>query len=221
MVRHLQSGFGISERRACGLLKFSRTACRYQCKRPPQDALWRRIRKIALSRVRYGYKRVHVLLKREGIHVNKKRVHRLYCLEGFQLRHKRPKRRVSGSQRVRDMIKATGPNEAWAMDFMTDQLVDGRRFRILTVVDTYTRECLAADARLRQRAPDVVTTLNNILKKRDKPTKIFCDNGSEFAGCVTDLWAYQCGIKLAFLRPARQLIMPTSSHSMVVFGTSA
>ena len=99
------------------------------------------------------------------------------------------------------MIKATGPNEAWAMDFMTDQLVDGRRFPILTVVDTYTRECLAADARLRQRAPDVVTTLNNILKKRDKPTRIFCDNGSEFAGCVTDLWAYQCRIKLAFLRP--------------------
>src|SRR5690606_14004530 len=123
----------------------------YKPRSEPQEALRQRIIEIARARVRYGYKRIHVLLKREGIHVNKKRVHRLYCLEGLQLRAKRPRRNVSGAHRKRDYIPSTRPNEAWAMDFVADQLATGNKFRVLTVVDTFTRECLATDigARLR------------------------------------------------------------------------
>lgn len=132
--------YRISERRACTLTGLSRTACRYKPRSEPQEALRQRI----VAIVRYGYKRIHVMLKREGIHVNKKRVHRLYCLEGLQLRPKRPRRNVSGAHRKRDYVPSTRPNEVWAMDFVADQLSTGNKFRILTVVDTFTRECLAA-----------------------------------------------------------------------------
>lgn len=99
------------------------------------------------------------MLKREGIHVNKKRVHRLYCLEGLQLRPKRPRRNVSRAHRKRDYIRSTRPNEAWAMDFVADQRSTGNKFRILTVVDTFTRECLAADIGVRLRSENVVAMI--------------------------------------------------------------
>ena len=102
----------MSERRACRLVGLSRSVCRYQPRKEPQEALRQRIVELALSRVRYGYKRIHIMLKREGIHVNKKRVHRLYCLEGLQLRPKRPKRNVSGAHRKRDYVASSCPNEA-------------------------------------------------------------------------------------------------------------
>lgn len=195
--------YSISERRACALTGLSRTACRYKPRSEPQEALRQRIVAIARARVRYGYKRIHVMLKREGIHVNKKRVHRLYCLEGLQLRPKRPRRNVSGAHRKRDYVPSTKPNEAWAMDFVADQLSTGNKFRILTVVDTYTRECLAADIGVRLRSENVVATLTRLCRERGAPQRIHCDNGSEFAGQMTDLWAYTNKVTLAFSRPGK------------------
>ena len=124
------------------------------------------------------------MLKREGIHVNKKRVHRLYCEEGLQLRPKRPRRNVSGAHRKRDYIPSTRPNEAWAIDFVADLLSTGNKFRILTVVDTYTRECLAADVVARSRSENVVATLTRLCQERGVPQRIYCDYGSEFAGQI-------------------------------------
>lgn len=200
-VRHLISHYQISERRACALTGLSRTACRYQHSAAPQEALRQRIVEIARARIRYGYKRIHIMLKREGIHVNKKRVHRLYCLEGLQLRPRRPKRHVSGSHRKADHRQSSMPNEAWAMDFVADQLANGQKFRILTVVDTFTRECLAADIGIRLRSENVVATLTRLCKTRGIPKRIHCDNGSEFAGQITDLWAYTNKVTLVFSRP--------------------
>ncbi|WP_198678738.1 IS3 family transposase [Pseudidiomarina insulisalsae] len=202
-VRHLMSLYSISERRACALTGLSRTACRYKPRSEPQEALRQKIVAIARARVRYGYKRIHVMLKRKGIHVNKKRVHRLYCLEGLQLRPKRPRRNVSGAHRKRDYVPSTRPNEAWAMDFVADQLSTGNKFRILTVVDTFTRECLAADIGARLRSENVVATLTRLCRERGAPNRIHCDNGSEFAGQMTDLWAYTNKVTLAFSRPGK------------------
>lgn len=205
-VRHLISCHSISERRACGLVGIARSSFRYEHTRDSQDWLRARIKEIALSRIRYGYKRIHVQLRREGYKFNKKRVHRLYCLyclEGLQLRPKRPRRNVSGSRRYSEQKPATAINESWAMDFVADQLHDGRKIRILTIIDTFSRECLATTTGPRLRSEDVVRTLNQILVKRGAPKKIFCDNGSEFAGRITDLWAYTNKVTLAFSRPGK------------------
>lgn len=202
-ARHLITRHGISERRACRLTGVSRTAFRYVTKRDPQDWLRQKIKEIALSRVRYGYKRVHIQLSREGYRFNKKRIHRLYCLEGLQLKPKRPRRSVSAAHRQYQQSPAKGLNECWAMDFVADQLHDGRKIKVLTVIDIFTRECLATTIGAKLRSENVVTTLTMIMKERGKPQRIFCDNGSEFSGRITDLWAYINKVTLAFSRPGK------------------
>lgn len=175
----------------------------YRHKRDPQDALRRRIRQLAQTRVRYGYKRIHILLRREGVQVNKKRVHRLYCLEGLQIRAKRPRRRVAAAHRQPPRTPPKAPNVAWSMDFVSDQLEDGNRFRALTVVDVFSRECLAIHVGQRLGAQDVSSTLQSITDVRGAPRRIHCDNGSEFAGRLVDLWAYSNKVVLEFSRPGK------------------
>lgn len=202
-VRYLTSHYGVSARRACHLSGLSDSVYYYRPKRDEQIALRQRIRDIAHSRIRYGYKRIHVMLKREGIHVNHKRVQRLYCLEGLQLRPKRPRRHVSAARRKPPKVKATRPNAAWSMDFVSDQFQNGHRFRALTVVDVFTRENLAIQAGRGLGAQDVVTVLRTIAAKRGAPSRIYCDNGSEFAGRMVDLWAYANQVTLEFSRPGK------------------
>ena len=125
-------------------MHISTSVYRYQATRDGQVPLRMRIKEISAVRDRYGYKRIHVLLRREGWRVNHKRVYRIYCEEGLNLRAKRPKRRVSAAHRIK-LPPATSQNESWSMDFITDSLFDGRRFRALTVVDNYSRECLAIE----------------------------------------------------------------------------
>lgn len=126
-VRYLKSHYRVSARRACRLTGLATSVYYYRPCRPPQGSLRRRIRELAQARVRYGYKRIHILLRREGVHVNKKLVHRLYCLEGLQIRPRRPRRSVAAARRQPLKVKATAPNAAWSMDFVSDQLQDGRR----------------------------------------------------------------------------------------------
>ena len=202
-VRYLQSHYQTSERRACQLVKLSRTAHRYQSRRPPQDALRKRIRELAMIRVRYGYKRIHILLKREGIDVNKKPVHGLYCLEGLQTRPKRPCRSVSAARRQPSKVVARQPNKAWSMDFVLDQTSQGRRFRTLTVIDVFTRRCLATEAGQRLKAEDVVRSLSRVVRLRGVPERICCDNGSEFCSRSLDLWVYVNKVYLVFSRPGK------------------
>jgi putative transposase len=202
-VRYLSSHYAVSERRACRIVGQARSVHRYRSLRPPQDALKRRIQELARTRVRYGYKRIYILLRREGWQINHKRVHRLYCELGLQLRSKRPRRRVSAAHRQPPKRVAQRVNEAWSMDFVADQTQDGRRIRLLTLVDVYTRECLAIEVGRRLGGEDVVRTLNQVSGIRGTPKRIFCDNGSEFQSRLVDLWAYQHKVVMEFSRPGK------------------
>jgi putative transposase len=161
-----------------------------------------RMREMAAVRLRYGCRKILVLLQREGWPVGKSLVRRLYREEGLTLCRMVPRKRRVAVER-RDRIKPSAPNHVWSLDFVADQLADGRRFRALTVVDVYTRESLAIEPGQRLRGEDVVQVLQRIQEKRGGPKRLFCDNGSEFASQVLDLWAYQNGVKIDFSRPGK------------------
>jgi putative transposase len=180
----------------------SRSLYRYQSVRQEATALVMRIREIANTRVHYGYRRVHVMLKREGWQDNVKRVYRLYQEQGLSLRMKRPKRNKSARLRQPKHV-VTAMNQIWSMDFVADALFDGRKLRALTVVDNYTRESLAIDVGQSLKGDDVVATLNRIAATRGLPATIKVDNGSEFISKVMDRWAYERGIELDFSRPGK------------------
>jgi putative transposase len=190
----------------------------YKPKRDPlNDILRERIKEIASARVRYGYRRIHVLLQREGWRVNAKRVARLYTLEGLNLRAKGPKRRRrSAAQRVR--LAPAGANQVWSMDFMHDTLKgeERRKFRLLNVVDIFTRECLALEVAHGFKARDVIRTLDRIVAQRGAPTAIRCDQGTEFTAEALDQWAYNNHIELDFSRPGK----PTDNAFVESFNAS-
>lgn len=148
------------------MVRVARATVRYQARRPSQAALRPRIRDLAASRVRYGYKRIHVLLRREGHQVNHKRVHRLYSLEGLQLRARRPRRPVSAATRHPTRARPNAPNAVWSMDFVTDRTVAGHAFRTLTVIDVFTRECLAVEPGHPFGAAAVVRVLRTLAATR-------------------------------------------------------
>lgn len=202
MVDHLRTAWQVSARRACKAIPINRSSYCYRSKRTGQAQLMTRIREIAETRVRYGYRRIHVLLRREGWAINPKRVYRLYREMGLQLRNKTPKRRVKAKLRS-DRSNATQPNEVWAMDFVHDQLFDGRKLRILTIVDTFTRLAPAIDVRRTYRSCDVVETLEKATANFGMPKTIRVDNGPEFISRELDLWAYMRGVTLDFSRPGK------------------
>ena len=152
-----------------------------------------RLKDLAATRVHYGYRRLHILLRREGWKVNAKRVYRLYCEEKLGLRTKKPKRRVSCRARS-DRPEATRINDCWAMDLMADELFDGRRFRLLTIVDHFTRESLAIEVGQRFRGQDVVEVLQRIGHGRALPKTIRVDNGPEFTSKGLDQRAVHHGL---------------------------
>lgn len=193
---------GASERCACEALQFHRSSYRHISTRDGQAALRMKIREIATARVRYGYRRIHVLLRRDGWEVNHKRVYRLYREEGLNLRSKRPKRMASAAHRA-DKDVPKGLNDSWSMDFVSDSLFDGRRFRVLTIVDNFSRECLCLWAEQGIKGKDVVAALNNLKYARAVPNRIFLDNGPEFISKDLDLWAYKNGVVLDFSRPGK------------------
>jgi putative transposase len=152
--------------------------------------------------VRYGYRRLHVLLLREGYRLNHKRTYRLYREEGLSIRTKTPKcKRAWRYRSGRPAIAAV--NHCWAMDFMSDALFDGRPFRLLTVVDCHTRESLAIVPRTNFKAFQVVEVLDRLARVRGKPKTTRCDNGPEFAGRMLDQWAYHNGVEIDFSRPGK------------------
>jgi len=202
MVDHVRIAWRASIRRACRALPVDRSTYHYRSKRAGQAALSKRIKEIAETRVRYGYRRIHVLLRREGWPVNVKRVCRLYREQGLQLRNKSPKRRVKAKLRD-DRAPATAPNQVWAMDFVHDQLFDGRRIRVLTIVDTFTRLSPAIDARASYRGVDVVATLERVAREIGYPKTIRLDNGPEFIRKELDLWAFLHNVTLDFSRPGK------------------
>lgn len=161
-----------------------------------------RLKELAASRVRYGYRRLHILLRREGWTMNHKRTYRLYREEGLSIRPKVPRRKRACRYR-QGRPEVGGPNEVWAMDFVSDQLFDGRPFRILTVVDCHTREALSTVPRVSFRAYQVVEALDELVQARGRPRSLRVDNGPEFAGRALDQWAYLNGVELDFSRPGK------------------
>ena len=161
-----------------------------------------RIKELAEARVRYGYRRLHVLLQREGWQINHKRTYRLYSEEGLSIRTRSPRRWRACRYRA-GRTEAEGMNDVWAMDFLSDRLFDGRPFRILTIVDCHTKEALATSARTNFRAYQVVDELDRIARLRGKPRSFRVDNGPEFAGRLLDQWAYLNKVELDFSRPGK------------------
>jgi putative transposase len=203
MTEYLQISYQVSERKACNALGFARSSHRYQSVADRQEFLRIRLRDLAAVRVNYGYRRLHVLLDREGWQVNHKRVYRLYTEEGLTMHRKRPKRRFVSCTVRKEKQSAQLANECWSMDFMADQLVDGRRFRVLTIVDNFTRESLALHAAQSIKGDDVVGVLDEVIARRGKPKRIHVDNGSEFTSRSMDLWAYLNKVKFDFSRPGK------------------
>lgn len=206
--------WGVSIRRACRVLPLDTSTYHYKSCRPGHAGLEQRIREICQTRVRYGYRRVHVLLRREGWVVIIKKTRRIYSELGLQLRNKHPKRRVKAKLRE-DRREAAGPNEVWAMDFVHDQLAMGSKLRILTVVDTHSRYCPVADPRFTYRGEDVVQTLERVCGQIGYPGTIRVDNGSEFISRDLDLWAYANDVTLDFSRPGK----PTDNGFIEAFNS--
>lgn len=194
--------YKVSQKRACRVIMLQRASWYYRSRKDEQAALRMRIKEIAAVRIRYGYLRIHVLLKREGWKINHKRVYRLYREEGLNLRAKRPRKRVSATPRIgRSVI--TEMNQCWSMDFVSDTLFDGRRFRALTIVDNFSRECLGIKADQGITGEHVVGLLERICFSRGAPGMIRVDNGPEFISKALDKWAYENTVTLDFSRPGK------------------
>ena len=198
----MKASYQVTERRACGALALTRSTIRYQSVADPQTALRLRLRDLAMARIGYGYRRLHILIEREGWSVNHKRVYRLYREEGLAMR-KRPPRRRKACLKRELRPTAAEKNECWSMDFMSDELFDGRRIRLLTIVDNHTRESLAIHVGQRIRGSEVVQVLERIVKEQGRPRTIRVDNGPEFISKDVDLWAYWNHVTLDFSRPGK------------------
>ena len=211
-AQYLQVVYEASERRACKVLTFRRSAYRYEDVAAEQAALQMRTRDLAAARVSYGYRRIHVLLKREGWQVNHKRVYRLYCLEGLHMRPNRPRRHAS-SQRSEIRPLASKPDERWAMDFMSEDIFDGRLIRILRMVDHFTRGSLAIEVDSSLGGQRVADVLARLSLERGKLQTIPMDNGPEFPSKQLDQLAYLTSVELDFSRPGK----PTDNAMIEAF----
>lgn len=214
-VDYVVRSHGISQRRACRLMRQNRNVCFYKSIADPYLEVRARMREITQTRVRFGYRRVHIMLRRQGCTAGKKLVYRLYREEGLQLRSKRPKRRKMVVAR-RARFVPTQPGQAWAMDFVADQLVSGKTFRLLTVIDVFSREAVAIEVGQRLKGEHVVGALNRLVAQRGRPKVLFMDNGSEFTGRLLDLWAYHHQVRLDFSRPGK----PTDNSFVETFNGS-
>jgi putative transposase len=190
----------VSERRACRLVRQWRSVERYRSRRPEPAGLRERLRALAEQRPRFGYRRLHVMLRREGFAVNRKRVLRIYRLEGLAVRRRRRKRVAMPRQPMPTPLQV---NERWSMDYVHDALSDGRTFRCLTLVDDHSREALAIEVDTSLPGRRVIRVLEQLAELRGLPHGIVVDNGPEFAGQALDIWAHERGIALDFITPGR------------------
>jgi putative transposase len=194
---------GVSERRACRALGVNRSVVRYRPKASAgREALVARMHELARAHPRYGYRRVWALLVREGWRVNRKRVHRLWRREGLKVPQKQRKRRRLGSSANGSQRRRAGRvNEVWSYDFVMDQTADGRRLKILPVVDEYTRECLALVVARRLTAADVVGVLTGLFAERGRPAYLRSDNGPEFVATAVKTWLARSGVQTLYIEP--------------------
>lgn len=194
-----ERGFGVT--RACGLVGISRSLYGYRSRRPVPAGLRERINELAGEKRRYGYRRIHILLRREGWKVNRKRTYRLYREAGLAVR--RRKRKRIGPFERKPLPKPSTVNRSWSMDFVADGLIDGRKLRVLAIVDDYSRECLVLEVDTSINGRRVAAVLDRLADLRGLPLSITVDHGPEFEGQVLDAWAYEHGVLLNFIRPGK------------------
>lgn len=203
LAKDLIDNYRVSASRACDVVQLHRSAWYYKAHRREDFPLRQRIREIAETRVRYGMWRVYTLLRREGWEDNHKRVHRVYKEEGLNLRSKRPRRSKSAAHRL-ERPDISNLYECCSMDFVADALFDGRKIRALTLVDNYSRRCLAIRVGQSLKGSDVVAVLEDLwIKDGIVPKRIQADNGSEFIGKDVDKWAYEHGVTMDYSRPGK------------------
>ncbi len=200
-VAHLRTKFEVSERRACAALAVDRTSARYRSIRPDDVVLRARLRELAAVRRRFGYRRLHVLMRREGFVLNHKKLRRLYREERLQVRRRRGRKRALGTRTA--MAIPQGPNQRWSLDFLSDAFADGRRFRILAVVDDFTRECLALVADTSLPGLRVVRELETVIAGRGRPAMCVSDNGTELTGMTILRWSQELGIDWHYIAPGK------------------
>src|SRR6478672_1660266 len=198
---YLRQAFQMSERRACRVIGTDRASMRYRALRPDDGALRDRLKALAQQRRRFGYRRLYVLLRREGELVNKKRVQRLYREERLSVRRRGGRKRAMGTRRPIEVPLAA--NQRWSLDFIHDQLTDGRRFRILAIVDDCTRECLALIADTSISGRRVARELDNVIRRRGRPRTIVSDNGTELTSNAILSWADATGIGWHYIAPGK------------------
>jgi putative transposase len=192
---------GHSERHACALAGLGRSTCRYRHRRQDPAELVTRLRELASERPRFGYRRLHVLLRREGQTVGRKRVYRLYKAAGLTVR-RRTRRKLRASRPL-PIIVLERPNQRWSMDFVHDYLTDGRKLRTFNVVDAFTRECLAIEVDFSLPSARVIRVLDKLVWQYGLPESLRVDNGPEFISVAMDRWAFQHGVRLDFIQPGK------------------
>jgi len=201
VICYTKKNYGVSERHACRATKIPRSTIRYKRRMPDDQGVRSRLKELAMQRRRFGSPRLTVMLRREGIKVNHKRVERIYAEEGLQVR-KRKKRRQTAALRI-VIPTPTQPNKRWSMDFVSDTLADGRRFRCFTIVDDFSRESPEIFVDKSIPGHRVAQVLDGLGGARGLPEAIVCDNGPEFAGSALDWWAHERGVKIIFIRPGK------------------
>ena len=200
-VTHACCEHRVSQRRACDVLQVDRSSVRYQSKRSDDDDLRAAIRKVATERRRFGYGRIHIMLERDGVFVNHKKLRRIYGEENLQVKRRGGRKRALGTRRP--MVLPKAPNQRWSLDFVSDALSDGRRFRMLTVVDDFSRENIALIADTSLSRSRVVRELKQVIAHRGKPKTIVSDNGTEFTSTAILKWVQETAIDWHYIAPGK------------------
>jgi putative transposase len=200
-VAHLVGQYEVSQRRACSVLSVDRSAIRYRSKRPDDAAVRVRLRELAAQRRRFGYRRLLVLLRREGMGMNHKKLRRLYAEERLQVRRRGGRKRVLGTRAP--MALPQGANQRWSLDFLSDAFTDGRRLRILAVVDDFTRECLCLVADTSIPGVRVARELDAVIARRGKPLSMVSDNGTELTSMAILKWSQEAAIDWHYIAPGK------------------
>jgi putative transposase len=200
-IAQLRVAYEVSERRACSALGADRTSVRYRSSRPDDAAVRARLRELAAVRRRFGYRRLHILLTREGIVMNHKKLRRLYREERLQVRRRGGRKRALGTRAP--MALPQGPNQRWSLDFLSDAFADGRRFRILAVVDDFTRECLTLVPDTSLPGLRVVRELDALIAARGRPAMCVSDNGTELTGTAILRWSQETRVEWHYIAPGK------------------
>jgi putative transposase len=202
-VKYITGSFGLSIRKACGLVSLSKSVFwyRHKPKKDDEDIIRQKLKELARKRTRFGCPRLHVLLRREGFKLNHKRTERIYGEEKLSLRRKNKRKRVAALRL--ELPKPNKPNQIWGMDFVADAALNNRRLKAMPIVDVYTKKCHRIEVDTSINGVRVCRVLDEVSDQEGLPEVIMIDNGPEFASKALDEWAYRNGVKLQFIRPGK------------------